>query len=80
MSEAERKRRLDYKRNRMKWIIIQTVAVVLVAIIALSSFVVFNKMNKTYYIHYTENGSVDYTVQLKDNDFYGESELGKDYA
>ena len=80
MSEAEKKRRLDYKRNRRKWIIVQAVALALVAVIALSSFIVYNQLNKTYYIHYTEDGSVDYKVHVTENEFYEEEWLEKDKA
>ena len=36
MSEAERLRRQEYKRNRKKWILIQTVALILVGAFALT--------------------------------------------
>ena len=65
MSEAERKRRQDYKENRLKWIIIQIAAIALVAIIAIGSFIVFDNMNRTYYIHYTESGSASPKVHNK---------------
>ena len=76
MSEAEIKRRQDYKRNRKKWILIQTVAIAVICVIALSSFIVYDRMNRTYYIEYTENGSVDYKVQYKDNGFFEEEWIG----
>ena len=65
MSEAERKRRQDYKENRLKWIIIQIAAIALVAIIAIGSFIVFDNMNRTYYINYTESGSASPKVHNK---------------
>ncbi|MBQ8321338.1 MAG: hypothetical protein IJX92_03120 [Clostridia bacterium] len=80
MSEAERKRRQDYKENRLKWIIIQVAAMALVAIIAIGSFIVYDNMNRTYYIHYTEKGDVDYKVFLNENDFFEEEWLGPDKA
>ena len=76
MSEDERKRRQEYKRKRKKWILIQTVALVLVAAFALTFFVVYDRMNRTYYIEYTENGSVDYKVNLKENNFFEEDSVG----
>lgn len=76
MSEAEIKRRQDYKRNRKKWILIQAVALAVVCIIALGSFFVYDRMNRTYYIEYTENGSVDYKVQYENNGFFEEEWIG----
>lgn len=80
MSEAERKRRQDYKKNRKKWLTIQIIAIALIAVIALSSFIVYNRMDRTYYIHYTENGNVDYKVHLKENEFFEDEWVGKDQA
>ena len=80
MSEAERKRRQDYKRNRKKWLIIQIIAIALIAVIAAGSFLIYDRMNRTYYIHYTEDGNIDYRVHLKENEFFDEEWLGKDQA
>ena len=80
MSEAERLRRQEYKRNRKKWIIIQSIALAVVLAIALTCFVVYDRMNRTYYNEYTENGDVDYKVYLKDNQFFEENYLGKDQS
>lgn len=76
MSEDERLRRQEYKRNRKKWILIQSIALALILAFALTSFLVYNKMNETYYIEYTESGNVDYKVNLKENDFFEEDHLG----
>ena len=76
MSEIERKKRQDYKRNRKKWIIIQAAALAVVIFIALGSFLVYERMNRTYYIEYTENGSVDYKVQYKNNSFFEDEWIG----
>jgi len=76
MSEAERKRRQDYKRNRKKWILIQTIILVVVGAIALGSFIVYDRMNRTYYIEYTERGSADYKVQYAHNTFFDEEWVG----
>ncbi len=81
MSEAEKKRRYDYKQNRKKWIYIQAFAILLVVVIALSMVLTYSNLNKTYYINYTESGSADYNVILKDNEFFDKEELesGKGY-
>ena len=80
MSEEERKRRLGYRQRRKRcitaWTVILVIAIVITAISA--SLALF--LNKTYYVDYTEKSSVDYGVHLKENDFYEESFLGKDYA
>lgn len=72
MSEAERLRRQEYKRNRKKWILIQTIALAVLFALALGSFAIYDRMNRTYYIEYTERGAIDYRVHLKDNDFFEE--------
>ncbi len=76
MSEAEIKRRQSYKRNRKNWILIQAAAIALVIVVALGSFFAYDRMNRTYYIEYTESGSVDYKVQYKDNGFFEEEWIG----
>lgn len=78
MSELEIRRRQEYKRNRKKWSIIQIVAIVIVAVIALGSFLIYDRMNRTYYIEYTESSSIDYRVQYKENEFFEEEWLGKE--
>ena len=72
MSEFEKKRRQEYRQNRRKWVMIQALAITLVALIALSSFLIYNKMNQKYYIHYTEHGNVDYKVSYVENNFFEE--------
>ncbi len=81
MSEAEKKRRYDYRQNRKKWILIQVFAILLSAIIGLSMFITYYKLNETYYVSYTENGYANYSVSLKDNEFFDKNtvESGKGY-
>jgi len=79
MSEAERKRRLEYRENRKRWIIrlAAALAAVLVITAALSVFAIH--FNKTRYIDYKESSTLDYGVFMKPNDFYESSYLGKEY-
>ncbi|MBQ7380529.1 MAG: hypothetical protein IJW69_00425 [Clostridia bacterium] len=37
----------------------------------------YNKLNQEYYITYTEQGNIDYSVSLKPNAFYEEDNIGK---
>ena len=78
MSELEIKRRQEYKRNRKKWAIIQIVAIAIVAAIALGSFLIYDRMNRTYYIEYTECSNIDYKVQYRENEFFEEEWIGRD--
>lgn len=78
MSENEILRRQEYKRNRKKWLLIQTVALVVVVAIALGSFLIFDRMNRTYYVEYTESSTIDYQVQYQENDFFPQEWIGKD--
>ena len=78
MSEKE-KRKL-YKKNREKWIFAQTVIASVVAVAILISSLVAYQLNKTYYIGYTESGSIDYNVFLKENEFFEQDHLGRNQS
>ncbi|MBQ2711801.1 MAG: hypothetical protein IJF71_00330 [Clostridia bacterium] len=72
MSEAEKLKRAQYKRRRRLWIIALSTVLAVFFIVALISTAVYYRMNKTFYIDYTEQGTVDYKVNLKDNGFFDE--------
>ena len=59
MSEKEILNRQQYKKNRKKWILIQTVALVVVAVIALGCFLTYNRLDRTYYPRYTRCSKYD---------------------
>lgn len=80
MSEAERTRRLNYRKVRKKWISLQAMILAIVILATFVSAVVYFRLDKTRYINYTEQCAVDYGVYLKENEFYTESYLGKDQA
>lgn len=80
MSESEKLQRQEYKKRRKRWIIVQIVALALISLVLLSSLYVYDKMNQTYYIEYTEKGSVDYRVHLKENDFFEDEWVESDRA
>ena len=80
MSEKEKLKRQNYKRRRKKWILIQSIALAVALIIAFGFYAVFDQMNRTYYITYTDGGSVDYRVHIEDNEFFEEDSVGKDHA
>ena len=73
MSEAERKRRLSYKERRKKWIFIQGVALILVALLIFASVLIYDQLNKEIYIGYQESSTVKYSVKIpKDAPFYSD--------
>lgn len=72
MSEAEILRRQEYKKNRKKWMTIQGIAIAVALLIALCSFLVWNKLNKSYEVEYRQNGNVDYFVTYVDNGFFAD--------
>ena len=80
MSELEIKRRREYKKNRKKWMMIQIIGIVLVAALALGSFFIYDQMNRTYYIEYTESSHIDYKVQYAENPFFKEEWIGSGQA
>ena len=73
MSEAEKNRRLDYRKARKKWITLQAEILAVIILMTAVSTVVFFQLDKTNFINYTEHSTVDYGVQLKENEFYSES-------
>ncbi len=80
MSEKEKKLRSDYKRLRKCWIARQTALLIAVLILATVATLLTVMLDKTYYITARETPSVDYGIHLKENAFYDEEYLGKDYA
>ena len=60
----------------------QAVILVIVIAVALSSFLVYKKLNKIHYIEYTEASSSTYKVHYKDNAFFEEEWLapGQSYV
>ena len=75
MSETDKRKRADYKRNRKIWISMLAVLVALLTLASVALFGVYYQLNKTYYIDYTEKGTVDYKVKLKPNSFYDKEYL-----
>lgn len=72
MSESEIRKRHDYRRNRKRWIVIQAIVIALVIVCTLVSALIYNRLDKTYYIEYTERGLVDYEVQYTQNSYFDE--------
>ena len=70
MSELEILQRQNYKRNRKKWSMIQLIAIIIAAAIALVSFFMYHRIDRTQLIEYVESGDVDYRVQYKANEFF----------
>ena len=58
--------------------VLQLIAIFLVAAIALGSLLIYNKLNRTYYIEYTENGKIDYMVKYRQNEFFDTEWIGMD--
>ncbi len=80
LSESERRRRKNYKRNRNKWIIIQTAAAALFVLLASIFFITYLRIADTYEIPYAENGNINYEVELLPNDSYDEDSIGEGYS
>ena len=52
--------------------------IVIIALFALSFFLIFIERNKDYYVNYNENSNIDYKVYLKDNVFFEKNYLEND--
>ena len=80
MSEKEKKHRAMYRKNREKWIFVQAILIAVLTVAVIVSSIVAAQLESKYYIGYTEGGSIDYNVFLKDNEFYEEEYLGSDQS
>ncbi len=70
MSEAERRKRDEYRKNRKKWITVLTALIALVSAIALVFAVLYYRVSKNTYISYTEDSNISYKVNYKPNQHY----------
>lgn len=80
MSEAEKKKRVKYRKNRERWIFAQSIIIAIVTLAVLICAIVSYELNKTYYVGYSERGNIDYNVFLKENEFYDSPYLEKDQS
>ncbi|MBQ3116009.1 MAG: hypothetical protein IJC07_03165 [Clostridia bacterium] len=78
MSESEKKKRLEYRKRRKTRIAIQVVVAIMFIVAFIPLALISREKAKDVEIGYTETGTVDYKVYLKQNDFYEEEFLGKD--
>lgn len=77
MSEREKKKRDLYRKNREKLILLQSALIIVLTVAIIVCSIVSIQMKMKYYVHYTERGSIDYNVFLKENEFYDESYIGQ---
>ncbi|MBR2459742.1 MAG: hypothetical protein IKB34_00715 [Clostridia bacterium] len=80
MSEEEKRIRLNYRVVRKKKIALQAYILLCALVITVISALLAVLFDKTYYIDCEETSSADYGVHLKENDYYDETYLGKNYA
>lgn len=80
MSTEEKKRREEYKKKRMRWIIIQLSALVVLTFVSLGLLMTYSQIDKNYYVNYTENSDVSYKVYLNENEFYDDEYLEEGQA
>lgn len=80
MSELEKQQRDTYQRNRQKWIRIQALVALILAVITLVSAVVWYTLDKHEYVQYVQNGDVVYHAYLADNEFYDAETLNGNHA
>ncbi len=80
MSDYEKQQRDRYQKKRMRWIRIQSVIAVLLAIVTAASLLIYGRLNRRTYVTYTEKGCISHTVTLEDNNFYDEAYLDQNHA
>ena len=78
MSEREILNRQLYKKKRKNWILIQAIALAVVAVIALGCFLTYNRLDRTYYIEYTEDSRTGYQVIYQENEYFDDLIRGED--
>lgn len=78
MSEAEKRKRAEYRRNRKKWMTCIVAAIALVSIVSLVVSAVYFRTNNRAYTTYTESSKTSYKVNYNPG-FKGEAEEGKVY-
>ncbi len=80
MSDAEKKKRAEYKKKRKRWLIVWSVLLAVLAIGIVISSIVYNRKTETVYIAYAERSAVDYKVKYKESEFYDEEWQGPNQA
>lgn len=80
MSEKEKKHRALYRKNREKWIFAQALIIAVLTVAIAISAIVTVQLESKYYIGYTEHGSINYNVFLKDNEFFEDEYLGQNQS
>ena len=80
MSEAEKKRRLEYKEKRRRGILIQTLILCALCVLTVVFSLVYAHLDKTRYVGYDDHGAVSYTVQILPNQYYEEEWLPQGQA
>lgn len=72
MSEAEKKRRLDYKRNRRKWIIVIAALLGVLAVLTAAFGVAYRTLDQKLNVGYVDESSVAYDVRYFEADYFEE--------
>ncbi len=78
MSEAEKRKRAEYRKNRKKWLSVIITLIVLVSMGVVAFAVIYFRTDSNAYTTYTESGKTNYKVNYRPG-FNGESEEGKVY-
>ena len=80
MSNEEKQKRADYRKNRKKWMFIQLIIVSFITILLMITSIGYYQKGVTSYVNYNESSEVDYKVFLKDNDFYEDEYMGENQS
>lgn len=66
MSEAEKRKRAEYRRNRKKWITVFIAAIALASVLTLLFLGLYYNASETTYVAYTESSDIAHRVNYKD--------------
>ena len=60
--------------------LIQLAAIALLLVISLGTLLGYNRVNRTHYITYSENGDINYQIHYIENEFFDEEWISKDQS
>ena len=74
MSESEKKKRLAYRKRRIKLIVTQFVVAIIISLVVAFCAFAFMRIDNEYQVAYKEGSTASYKVYYNDNEFFEKEE------